>query len=92
MFLHLGQFTVIKTDDIVGIFDIDNTTVSKHTRKYLSSATKSGRVVNVSTELPKSFIVCKNKEKEETVYISQLSPATLLKRFSSNNFDGGLKF
>lgn len=92
MFLHLGQLTVIKTDDIVGIFDIDNTTVSKYTREYLSRATKKGEVVNVSTELPRSFIVCKDKDNEETVYISQLSPATLIKRFSSNNFDGGLKF
>ena len=91
MFLHIGQSTVIRTDDIVGVFDIDNTTVSKHTRNYLSSATKNGRVVNVSFELPKSFIVCKDRDNKETVYISQLSPATLLKRFSSNS-DGGFKF
>ena len=91
MFLHLGQSTVIRTDDIVGVFDIDNTTVSKHTRNYLSIATKNGRVVNVSFELPKSFIVCKDRDNKETVYISQLSPATLLKRFSSNS-DGGYKF
>ena len=91
MFLHLGQSTVIRTDDIVGVFDIDNTTVSKHTRNYLSNATKNGRVVNVSFELPKSFIVCKDRDNKETVYISQLSPATLLKRFSSNS-DGGFKF
>lgn len=91
MFLHLGQSTVIRTDDIVGVFDIDNTTVSKHTRKYLSNATKNGKIVNVSLELPKSFIVCKDRDGEETVYISQLTPATLLKRFSSNS-DGGYKF
>lgn len=91
MFLHLGQYTVIKIDDIVGIFDIDNTTVSKHTRNYLSEATKKGRVVNVSLELPKSFIVCKEKNGEETVYISQLAPQTLVKRFSQN-IDGGFKF
>jgi len=91
MFLHLGQSTVIRTDDIVGVFDIDNTTVSKHTRNYLSNATKSGKIVNVSLELPKSFIVCRDRDGEKTVYISQLSPATLLKRFSSNS-DGGYKF
>ncbi|MBQ2092425.1 MAG: DUF370 domain-containing protein [Clostridia bacterium] len=91
MFLHLGQSTVIRTDDIVGVFDIDNTTVSKHTRNYLANATKSGKIVNVSLELPKSFIVCRDRDGEETVYISQLSPATLLKRFSSNS-DGGYKF
>ena len=69
----------MKTDEIVGIFDIDNTTVSKKTRDYLSDAEKEGRVVYVSAELPKSFIVCKDK----TVYISQISTTTLLKRLNS---------
>lgn len=88
MFLHLGQYTVVKTDEIVGIFDIDNTTVSKHTRKYLSEAEKQGKVVNVSYELPKSFVVC-NKNGNEKVYVSQLSPTTLIKRFSTKSLDGG---
>ena len=79
MYLHLGNDTVIKTNDIVGIFDMDNTSVSKHTRNYLSLSEKRKRVVNVSPELPKSFIVCFDGEKE-TVYISQISPSTLIKR------------
>lgn len=88
MFLHLGQYTVVRTDEIVGIFNIDNTTVSKHTRKYLAEAEKQKKVVNVSTELPKSFVVC-NKNGNEKVYISQLSPTTLIKRFSTKSLDGG---
>ena len=88
MVLHLGQYTVVRTDEIVGIFDIDNTTVSKHTRKYLAEAEKQKKVVNVSTELPKSFVVC-NKNGNEKVYISQLSPTTLIKRFSTKSLDGG---
>lgn len=88
MFLHLGQYTVVRTDEIVGIFDIDNTTVSKHTRKYLAEAEKQKKVVNVSNELPKSFVVC-NKNGNEKVYISQLSPTTLIKRFSTKSLDGG---
>ena len=80
MYLHLGQNTVITTDDIVGIFDIDGTTVQKNTRDFLSKAEKNGKVVYVSTELPKSFIVCK----DEKVYISQISSATLLLRSEKN--------
>lgn len=79
MYLHLGEKTVIKTSSIVGIFDLDNTTVSKNTRAFLTDAEKKGRVINVSYELPKSFIVCEN-EGETTVYISQLSSQTLFKR------------
>lgn len=79
MYLHLGQSTVVIAEDIVGIFDIDNTTVSKKTRDYLSQAEKEDRVVYVSAELPKSFIVCKDKK----VYISQISSSTLLKRLNN---------
>lgn len=81
MYLHLGQDTVVRTKEIIGIFDLDITTVSKHTRKFLTKGEKDGRVVNVTYELPKSFILCKNKRKKKSsVYISQLSTATLLKR------------
>lgn len=80
MYLHLGQDTVVRTRDIVGVFDLDNTTVSKRTKGYLKLAQVQNRVVNVSTELPKSFIVCRQEE-EEIIYLSQLSPATILRRF-----------
>ncbi|HHZ06833.1 MAG TPA: DUF370 domain-containing protein [Clostridiales bacterium] len=79
MYLHLGQDTVVKTKDIVGIFDLDITTVSKHTRNYLTKNEKNGNVVNVSMELPRSFILC-NHNNKTTIYISQLSTQTLLKR------------
>ncbi len=87
MFLHLGNTTVIKQDSIIGIFDLDNTTVSKATRDYLTKAEKEGRVVNVSMELPKSFIVCENEEKEITVYICQISTSTLIKRVESTTLE-----
>lgn len=79
MYLHLGQNTVVDTEQLLGVFDLDNSTVSKHTRDFLARAQKEGRVVNVSMELPKSFVVCRDK-KGETVYLSQLSSATLLRR------------
>ncbi len=79
MYLHLGKSTVINTKDIVGIFDLDTSTISKNTREYLKTAEKSGRVVNVSMELPKSFVVCREKHGTR-VYISQISSQTLLKR------------
>ena len=79
MYLHLGQNTVVRTASVVGIFDIENTSTSRLTRSYLSQAEKSGQVVNVSTELPKSFVVCR-EGKRTVVYISQISPATLKKR------------
>ena len=77
MYLHLGQDTVIKTDDIIGIFDLDTSTISKHTRAYLALCERAGEVINVTSELPKSFVLCCEKSGKRRVYISQLSSATL---------------
>lgn len=79
MYLYLGQNTVVRTEEVLGVFDLDNSTVSKHTRSFLNRAQKEGRVVNVSAELPKSFVVCLETG-SETVYLSQMTPATLLRR------------
>lgn len=79
MYLYLGQDTVVRTGEIIGIFDLDNTSVNKDTRNYLAAAEKNRRVVAVSPELPKSFVVCGNKG-ENVNYLSQVAPATLLKR------------
>lgn len=80
MYLHLGQDTVVKMSEVVGIFDLETSTISKITRDYLAKAEKSGKVVNVSMEMPKTFILCKDNKKNITVYISQISSSTLLKR------------
>ncbi len=88
MFLHLGENTVISTENLVGIFDMDNTTVSKVTRDYLTKMQKENKVVNVSYELPKSFILCRDKKtKEEVLYISPISTQTLLKRIQNPRID-----
>ena len=79
MHLHWGQDGIVNERTIGGVFDMDNSTVSRHTRAFLARAQREGRVVNVSLELPKSFIVCEENGRE-TVYISQISTATLLRR------------
>lgn len=80
MYIHLGQGTVVPSREIVGIFDIESTTISKHTRSFLEKAEKNGEVVTVSYELPKAFAVCSGKERKQKVYITQLASSTLLKR------------
>ena len=79
MYIHLGNEMVVSEKDIVGIFDLETTTISKHTRKFLEVSEKRKQVINVSYELPKSFIIT-NKNNENKVYISQISTSTLQKR------------
>lgn len=93
MFLHLGQDTVIIEEDIVGIFDLDTTTVSKPTRDYLKTMQKSGNVVNVSYDLPKSFVITAKKNSDEKkMFISPISTSTLLKRLENVNYLKDLKY
>jgi len=81
MYLHLGQNVGVHEKDLIGIFDLDNTTGSKITRSFLNEAEKNGRVINVSDELPRAFAVCSGeKYGENNIFISQLTPQTLLKR------------
>ncbi|HIY33643.1 MAG TPA: DUF370 domain-containing protein [Candidatus Eubacterium faecigallinarum] len=75
MYLYLGGDIVLKSDKIIGIFDMDTSTVNKATRDYLSKAEKEKRTVYVNYELPKSFIVTEDK-----IYVCPLNTATLLKR------------
>lgn len=79
MYLHLGQETVVRFSDIIGIFDIENASISKYTKDFLKNSEKKLQVINVSYELPKSFIVCQQGN-DIKVFISQISPATLKKR------------
>jgi hypothetical protein len=75
MFLHLGEDTVVNSKNIIGIFDIDTSTVNKATRDYLSKAEKDKKVIYVNYDLPKSFIVT-----DKEVYISPINTATLNRR------------
>lgn len=82
MYLHLGAGAVVRKDSIVGVFDLDNTSQSHLTRKYLAAAEKSGHVVNVAEDIPKSFVVCMENGVMR-VYLSQMSPQTLQKRMEA---------
>lgn len=75
MYINIGEEFVLQKQDITGIFDMDKTTVNKATRDFLAKAQKENRVVLTSYDLPKSFIIAKDK-----IYISPLNTSTLLKR------------
>ena len=80
MYLHIGKNVVVANADIIAVCDLDNASHSHITRAYLTAAEKAGKVKNVSDDLPKSFVVCRSENGEETVYLSQLASSTLFKR------------
>ena len=82
MYLHIGLNYVINTDYIVGIFDIEITSSSQITKKFLSYAQKRNEIVSVTAELPKSYILYRENGITQ-VYLTQLSVMILLKRLET---------
>lgn len=82
MYLHLGQSVLISHREIVGIFDLDNTTYNVRAADFINRADKEGRVQLCTDDLPKSVVVTKQR-----IYLSQFSPSTLLKRVESNSLE-----
>ena len=86
MYLHLGQSVVIPDRDILGIFDLDNASWAYKTRELLERAEAEGRAIWLTEDLPRSFVLCREGERS-TVYLSQLSTATLKGRLEGNGLE-----
>ena len=87
MFLHLGQNEIVPSRRVIGIFDLDKCSYSKRTREYLSAADKEGVVLDISGDIPKSFVVCDHPYHPQNVYLSQLNSTTLQKRVESSELE-----
>jgi len=79
MYISIGSDMAVRDRSILGIFDLDNTTCSKHTRAFLKEAEQNGQVITVSEDLPKSFLLT-SEYGMDRVYLCQFNAATLEKR------------
>lgn len=72
----------MNTRDVIGVFDLDKATdagqKAKITDEFLRHAQKDGAVVDVSGNMPRSFVL--TDFPAETVYITQISTAALRAR------------
>ena len=87
MFLHIGEGQVISKKDIIGIFDLETTTVSKKTREFLRINEKKKNVEYIGAEIPRTYIITDSKRKKN-VYVTQISSHTLYKRAERNDSFG----
>ena len=64
MFARIAKNKFLRQRDIVGVFDLDTSTISGVTKNFLSGAEKSGKTKGIDS-LPKSFVLA-----GETIYFS----------------------
>ena len=90
MYISIGADFSVRDRDVIGIFDLDNTSVSKHTRAFLSEAEAQGEVVDVSGKLPKSYVLTEEFGLRR-VYLTQYNATIMEKRAEapSGIVDGG---
>ena len=78
-YLGISQNTSVDTKSIIGIFDMDTSTISPDTRSFLRVSQANGRLISKVTDIPKSFVLT-----SDSVYLSQLSSQTLYGRLSED--------
>lgn len=78
MYLSIGNDMAVRESSIIGIFDMDNTSTSKRTRRFLEQAEKMGQVVPCD-DLPKAFVLTAQYGMHQ-VHLTSLSSQTLEKR------------
>ena len=79
MYLHIGNDFVLNEKDVIGIFDFDHISTSHVTMEYLKELEQDSRLISVSDELPKSFVLSV-REGMEIGYLSPLSSRTIQHR------------
>ena len=79
MYLPIGGDLSVRDRSIVGIFDLDNTSYSKHTRAFLRRAEENGEVASATDDLPKAFVLTQEYGLDR-VFLTQFNAATLEKR------------
>lgn len=75
MYVNIGADRMLFCNDIIGVFDLDNTTASKITRSFLQRCERDKRSENAVTDIPHSFVVTQDR-----VYIAQASSQIIYKR------------
>ncbi len=81
MYIHLGGEKVIRSRELIAIFDIGSEKPSKEPRTFLLNHEQARTAERIGDEEPKSLVVTENK-----LYYSPISSATLKKR--SRHFSG----
>ena len=77
MYVDLFSDLLVRKKDIVGIFDLDNTTTNRYTNDFLAKKQDEGKLSWRMSDLPESFVLLSDGR----VIVSELSSRILKKRF-----------
>ena len=87
MFLHIGNGKSVLKKNIIGIFDLDTSTVSKTGKDFINKKEKEGLLEYDDYDLPRSFVLIEEKDKYK-IKLSRISSVGLKTRAEEDIYDG----
>ena len=86
MYLHIGNGKSVKKKDIIGIFDLDTSTVTKTGKDFINKHERRGEVEYDDDDLPRSFVLVEDNKKYK-VMLSRISSKGLTQRATEQNYE-----
>ena len=83
MYLHIGNGKSVKKKDIIGIFDLDTSTMTKTGKDFISRHERAGAVEYDDDDLPRSFVLV-DENGSDKVRLSRISSKGLLARVNED--------
>lgn len=75
MYIHLAEDVLIKTSDVIAIFDYDLVEGNDINRQFLDRCLEEKMLIDVGEKATKSIVIA-----TDHIYFSPFSPSTLKKR------------
>lgn len=79
MYIHAGAGKLIRSEEVIGVFDMDGHVDSEVNRGFLKDSEKSGITESAGEDLPRSFVVTDGKAGKRVVF-SHISVSGIFKR------------
>lgn len=86
MYLHIGNRQSVKKKDIIGIFDLDTSTVTKTGKEFINRLEKARAVEYADDDLPRSFVLI-SEGKKCRVKLSRISTKGLVARADESIYE-----
>ncbi len=91
MYTHVGNRTIVRDSELLGIFDLDGQVTEADTAALLSKMEKENNVEMADVMgLPKCFLLISSRkrggERKEKAILSCISASSLAKRFQMGTF------
>ena len=81
MYVHIGKDSIIKSEEIIAILDIESLQKKKNLEEVLQNLKISDNIIDVSEGNKKSLIILEKNDKIFG-YITNISSSTIAKRAS----------